>query len=308
MSDTQVWGLTTFQLPGTTQDHAGIQLASGEIRQPELLKPFRGLIEAVAQWTELAPQLQSLDITAAPVVSGAIAVAPLRFPRKLICAGANYHDHLAEMGAPDVPPGCEPFFFFLPPTTTLVASGDVVEIPAGADARVDWEAEMAIIIGRSASNISEEEAPLYVAGYAPFNDITARGYHKRAASIAPPFAFDWCLSKGLDGFCPMGPIVPSWQISDPHDVGVRCTVNGEVKQDGRTQDMIFNLWKLLSYASKHWTLEPGDIIATGTPAGVGARTGTFLRDGDEVIVDLKGWSSVKSTIRCRSSIAEPKVA
>lgn len=308
MIDKQIWGFTTFRLPGSDQDHAGIRLATGEIVQPELLKPFRGFIEAVAQWSEIAASLQSLDMATAPVVKDAVAVAPLRYPRKLICAGANYYDHLAEMGAADVPEGCEPFFFFLPPTTTLVGDGDVVEIPASPEARIDWEAELAVVIGRRASNITRDEAPDYVVGYAPFNDITARGYHKRAVSIAPPFAFDWCASKGLDGFCPMGPVVPAWQVADPHDIGVRCSVNGTVKQSGRTRDMIFDLWKLISYASTFWTLEPGDILATGTPAGVGARSGTFLLDGDEVIVELEGLSSVRSIIRTKAINAAAMVA
>ena len=296
------WSLTTYRDAGSGPDRAGIKLSDGRIVQPDLLARYAGLCEAIDDWDTIAPALQALDVSACPVVESAVELNALRYPRKLICAGANYTDHIAEMGAGGMPDGADPFFFLLPASTTLIASGETVYIPADASAKVDWEAELAVVIGRRATRISKEEAHRHVAGYACFNDITARGYHRREISLAPPFAFDWCGSKGLDGFCPMGAIVPAWAVPDPAALSLRCRVNGELRQDGRTANMIYDIWELIAFASRFWTLEPGDVIATGTPAGVGARTGTFLKPGDEVVVEIEGFPSVRNRIEARSTV------
>jgi 2-keto-4-pentenoate hydratase/2-oxohepta-3-ene-1,7-dioic acid hydratase in catechol pathway len=154
---------------------------------------------------------------------------------------------------------------------------------------VDWEAELAVVIGRGGRGISAASAREHVAGYAIVNDISARGRHKRPAPLAPPFTFDWLGSKGSDSFCPMGPgIAPDWLIDDPHDLAIRCWVNGELKQDGSTRNMLNDSWRLIEAVSAFITLEPGDVIATGTPAGVGVARGEQLADGDEVAIEIAG--------------------
>lgn len=192
-------------------------------------------------------------------------------PSKIVCVGRNYRDHAAELGN-DVP--AEPLLFLKPPSS-LLAPGATVEMPSMSK-RIDFEGELAVVIGKHCRKMAEgEDARQYVRGYTCLNDVTARDIQKSDPQ--------WTRGKGFDTFCPVGPVVTD-EI-DPLSANVSLTtrVNGDAKQHGETRDFIFDIPHLLRYISACMTLEPGDVIATGTPAGVGA-----LNAGDVVEVEIAG--------------------
>lgn len=291
------WSLTTCRDGGGTT-LAAIRRADGTLVVPDPLREYPGLFAVLQDWDTLEPSLRAVDPDALQPVTATEELS-LQHPRKLLCVGANYADHVAEMGVAEVPPGWSPYFFTVPPTTTMVGDGDPVAIPADPAMKIDWEAELAVIIGRGGRDIDPRRALGHVGGYACFNDITARGLLRREVALAPPFAFDWAGSKGLDTFCPTGPVTPAWQVEDPARLGIRCLVNGIVKQDGRTADMITGIADLIAAASRTWTLEPGDVIATGTPSGVGHTRGERLADGDTVRVEITGLAPLSNTVVAR---------
>lgn len=206
---------------------------------------------------------------------------PLIFPSKVICAAANYYDHLEEMKVKNVSrETISPYFFFKPPTTTLVGPGKTIRMPVGSDA-YDWEVELAAIIGRPAKGVSIENALDVVAGYAVSIDLTARDLQLDGGDL---FAMDWYAGKAQDTTCPIGPfITPSAFIPDPQDVDIALSVNGKTRQQANTAGMIYSTAELISAASRFVTLEPGDIILTGSPAGVGHVNRDYLKLGDNVV-------------------------
>jgi len=217
-------------------------------------------------------------------------LAPLRFPPTIYCAGANYMDHAAEMAArEDRPPPPDPHtqglkaWHFLKAPHAVTDPGATVKI-SGYAKNVDWEVELAAVIGRPAKDVSKEKALGYVAGYTIANDLSARDRGRRAnVADASPFKWDWTKHKTFEGSCPLGPwIVPASDIGDPQKLGLKLWVNGVIKQDSNTSDMIFTLAEQIEQLSAGMTLHPGDLILTGTPAGVGAGRGEFLKAGDVV--------------------------
>lgn len=204
-------------------------------------------------------------------------------PRKLICGGANYRDHLAEMGHGDMT--LPRPFAFVKPVNTLLGHGETLRLPAMAK-RVDWEAELAVVIGRRAKGVRGAAACAAIAGYVPFNDISARDWIDEPI---PGVGMDWILHKSFDGFSPLGPLItPAEFIEDPQDLEICLTVNGLVKQDSSTAKMIFGVQQLIEHLATVMTLEPGDVIATGSPAGVGHARGEYLQPGDDVVVSVSG--------------------
>lgn len=189
-------------------------------------------------------------------------------PTKIIALGLNYRDHAEETGFP-IPK--EPLIFLKPPSA-VIGSGDTILIPKDVG-RVDYEAELAIVIGKRCKNISKEEAPNYILGYTCFNDVTARSLQSKDGQ--------WTRSKSFDTFAPVGPWI-STEVN-PLDLSIKLYLNGELRQNSRTSRMIFNVYEIVSFVSRIMTLEPGDIIATGTPSGIGP-----IKDGDEVIVEIEG--------------------
>lgn len=286
MATSGSWSLATYRSDGAA--HAGALLADGTIVACDELLPHRGLMDALADWDAVETRLRDWTPDAARVVEGATLAAPLLYPGKLLCAGANYRSHIAEMGIPiDSLAAVDPFFFVVPSTNTVIGHGESIRIPPSADLRVDWEAELAVVIGRRCRNVTPAEAARHVAGYTILNDVSARGPHRRKAPLAPPFQYDWLASKGQDTFSPMGPgIVPAWQVDDPHALRIRLWVNDDLKQDAVTDDMLADVWELVAYASTLVTLEPGDVIATGSPPGVGMPRGEFLSVGDRVTIEI----------------------
>jgi 2-keto-4-pentenoate hydratase/2-oxohepta-3-ene-1,7-dioic acid hydratase in catechol pathway len=190
-------------------------------------------------------------------------------PSKIIAVGRNYAAHAAEHGA-EVP--AEPLIFLKPPSS-VIGPQQAIVYPEHLSQHVDHEAELAVVIGRRARRVHRAEALAYVLGYTCANDVTARDLQQRDGQ--------WARSKGFDTFCPLGP----WIVTDLDitDIAVRCRVNTDLRQDGRTRDMVFGVDELIAYASAVMTLEPGDLILTGTPAGVGP-----VLPGDRVAVEVEG--------------------
>ena len=205
---------------------------------------------------------------------------PLAIPRpgKIVCVGLNYRDHAAE-GGQDLPKA--PLLFAKWPNT-LIGDGDAVVLPPEST-QVDYEAELGVVIGAKAKRVSERDALDHVAGYICVNDVSARDLQFADGQ--------WTRGKSPDTFCPVGPrLVPREEIADPQALAIRCIVNGEALQDSSTAQMIFSVAEIIAYTSQIITLEPGDLIATGTPAGVGIFRvpKVLLKDGDEVSVEIEG--------------------
>jgi len=202
---------------------------------------------------------------------------------KIICIGQNYRAHAREMNssAPTSP------IIFLKPPSALIADGEIIEAPAELG-RVDHEVELALIIGKRAKNVGERDALSYLSHLAVFNDITARDMQAEARSSGMP----WALSKSMDTFAPMSAPVPIASIDDVHRLELELRVNEEVRQYGRTADMIFPPEKLIAFITRYIALEEGDIIATGTPEGVGP-----LNDGDVVAACIAGVGAVTNKVR-----------
>ena len=208
-------------------------------------------------------------------------------PSKIVCVGRNYAKHAAELGN-DVP--TEPLIFLKPPSS-LIFEGDDIVMPAGAG-RVDFEGEIGVIIGRAARGVSTDEAWDYVESLIPVNDVTARDLQWSDDQ--------WTRAKGFDSFCPVGSAVPLADV-DLAGLDVTTRVNGELRQQGPASDMVFDIPAIIAYVSGIMTLEPGDLIATGTPDGIGP-----LAEGDEVVVEVSGVGSVSNRVvagsQCRSTM------
>jgi 2-keto-4-pentenoate hydratase/2-oxohepta-3-ene-1,7-dioic acid hydratase in catechol pathway len=255
------------------------------------------MLDLLDDWAEAAAVLANLPLADSPPVASAELLAPVIFPRKVLCAGVNYRKHIKEMGG-EVPGGdWEPFFFLKPPSTTVTGPADPIIIRDAEGARYDWEAELAVVIGTGGRDIPRERALQHVAGYCVANDITARGYHRRAEVPAEPFRFDWLAAKAADSSLPLGPgLTPAYLVPDPQDLRLRLWVNGELQQDESTADMICPVDELIAAASRRVTLEPGDVIVTGTPAGVGAARGLYLQHGDVVTVAIDGLGQISNRV------------
>ncbi|MDG2071250.1 MAG: fumarylacetoacetate hydrolase family protein [Pseudomonadales bacterium] len=209
---------------------------------------------------------------------------PLPNPGTLYCAGANYLDHLEEMtGRKPVKEDLDPFFFLKPPASAIVATEATVKIPSYTK-QLDWEAEIAMIIGKQGRDINIEDASDYIAGLTILNDLSARDKMKR---YDVPFLFDWIGQKCFDGSAPTGPwITPFSAVENANNLAIKLWVNDTLHQNSNSNQMIFNLQEQIAYLSRHVTLFPGDIIATGTPAGVGHARGIYLKSGDVVRIAI----------------------
>lgn len=271
-------------LRGTNEAARIVDLARVEPRLPsDMLALLRGGVEmrALAQ-NALDQARQSDEIPLADVT----LQAPLPRPGKIICIGLNYRDHAAESNAklPDVPT------VFAKYDNCVIGHGAAIVIPRVTN-QVDYEAELAFVIGRRARHIAEEDALDYVAGYTIFNDVSARDYQTRTTQ--------WTIGKTFDTFGPMGPaLVTADQVADPQALDLRLTIGGELLQSSNTRNMIFSIRYLIAYLSNVMTLEPGDLISTGTPAGVGMarQPPRFLRAGDVVQVEIQGLGILRNTV------------
>jgi 2-keto-4-pentenoate hydratase/2-oxohepta-3-ene-1,7-dioic acid hydratase in catechol pathway len=290
------WSLATYAAGGTAG--LGVLREDGTLVAPAGLKRWATAMELLADWPAAEPLLRDLDIEDAPPVEADSLLAPLRWPRKVICAGVNYRRHVREMGGEIPADGWRPFFFLKAPTTSVIGPHDPIVVRDAARARYDWEAELAVIIGTAGKDIDAERAVAHVAGYCVANDVTARGYHRRDVVPADAFAYDWFAAKSMEGSLPLGPgLTPAFLVRDPQDLRLRLWVNGELQQDESTADMISPVAELVAAASQVVTLEPGDVIVTGTPSGVGAGRGRYLRGGDVVRVTIDGLGTLENTVK-----------
>jgi 2-keto-4-pentenoate hydratase/2-oxohepta-3-ene-1,7-dioic acid hydratase in catechol pathway len=223
-------------------------------------------------------------------------LVPVLYPSAIFCAGANYFDHLMEMAVVQgIKPGPDPRTSGFKPWHFIKASRSVIETQSTVplpehSGMVDWEAELVAVIGRTARNVSVDKALGYVAGYTVGNDLSARDLSTRPHTPdGSPFKYDWVGHKSFDGACPVGPwIVPAKEIPNPQNLSIRLWVNDVLKQDSHTSKMIFSTAEQIAHLSTQITLHPGDLILTGTPAGVGMARGEFLKPGDEVKVWIEG--------------------
>jgi 2-keto-4-pentenoate hydratase/2-oxohepta-3-ene-1,7-dioic acid hydratase in catechol pathway len=203
-------------------------------------------------------------------------VAPCE-PSKILCVGRNYVEHAKELGneVPKVP------LIFMKPPSSIISNGDAILLPPQST-QVEHEAELVVVLGRPAKNVTAEQAKEYIFGYTIGNDVTARDLQKTDGQ--------WTRAKGFDTFCSFGPWIDT--EFDPSDAVVTCRVNGQMRQMASTRDMVFNVGTLIAYISSVMTLMPGDLIFTGTPAGVGE-----LKNGDETVVEIEGLGVLKNPVR-----------
>lgn len=243
---------------------------------PSLPGSLRELLEAGPE--ALARAAQAADVARDTLDAAAVKLAaPIPNPGKILCIGLNYADHAAESGQPlpDYP------IVFSKYSNTVIGSGDAIILPKVTD-MVDYEAELGFVIGKRGRHISEADALDHVAGYMPINDVSARDYQERVSQ--------WTMGKSFDTFAPMGPaLVTSDEVGDPHKLAIRLWIGDEVLQDSSTSQLIFSIPKLVADISEVMTLEPGDIVSTGTPPGVGAARAPqrFLRAGETCHIEIE---------------------
>ena len=259
-------------------ERAGVVDAKGQVRDLSMLLPDVGP-------AQLSPRtlaaLAAIDIERLPLVeAGARLGCPIANVGKIVCVGLNYRDHAEEAGMA-VPK--EPVLF-MKAITSLSGPNDDVQIPPQSE-KTDWEVELGIVIGTRLKHVKREDAIQHVAGYVLANDVSERAYQTERGG-------QWDKGKSYDTFAPIGPwLVTADEVGDPHALGLWLDVNGERMQDGNTKNFIFDVPTMLSYISEFMTLEPGDLVLTGTPAGVGLEqkpAPKFLRVGDEMRLGITG--------------------
>jgi 2-keto-4-pentenoate hydratase/2-oxohepta-3-ene-1,7-dioic acid hydratase in catechol pathway len=265
-----------------------------------------GLLRA---WDATHPRLlaaaQNIDPGDGVPLAEIELLAPILYPGTLFCAGANYWDHLREMAEvieratgkrPAVVKGKEPWFFLKTTAGSIVGPRAPAQLPSFSQA-VDWEAELGVVIARPTRNISERQALDAVAGYVIVNDLSARDLMKREDAHGAPFLYDWVGQKCFADAAPMGPwLTPAAYVADPGDLSIKLWVNGVLKQNSNTRNMVHSIAEQIAYLSRHLTLQPGDVIATGTPPGVGMPRGEFLKPGDEVRIEIAGCGELVNTM------------
>jgi acylpyruvate hydrolase len=268
---------------------AGIQLGQELVPVAALGAPagsLRGLLHALDADGLAALAARAADADARVALADVRLLAPVPDPEKIVCLGLNYRDHAAEAGQ-EIPAAPMWFAKF---ANSLIGSGEPIVLPPAHADHVDYEAELAVVIGRAALRVSAERALDYVAGAMPFNDVTARDLQ-----FQNPL---WTSGKAIDTFAPCGPaLVTLEEIDDLQSLTLRTRVNGETLQEGTTANQIFAVAEVVAWLSRTMTLLPGDVIATGTPAGVGASKGRFLRGGDSVEVEVEGLGALVNPVR-----------
>ncbi len=285
---------------------ADIALATGKAGDATMHGILNDWKAAQSRLSGLAEKLASGGVPSL-ALSSLNLLAPVHWPVTIYCAGANYSDHVARMAAkqgvkPDANPkdaGLKPWHF-LKPSRNAIGHKEEISV---VSASLDWEIELAAVIGISARNVSVAEALNYVAGYTVANDVSARDLGRRAGMAdTSPFKWDWIGQKCFDGSCPMGPmIIPAAQVGDPMNLKLQLFVNDELKQDSNTSMMIFNIADQIAHLSTRNTLHPGDVICTGTPCGVGAEEGVFLKAGDVMRVEIEKVGTLVNRVKSTTS-------
>lgn len=279
--------------------HQGIEQLAAQLPDGRLL-PVAGLGSRLpstmadliaggdASLSAVRQALPGASASAGVAASDVTVLAPIARPGKLVAVGLNYHDHAREGGAE---PPAEPMLF-CKFTTSIIGPGATIEWDPALTASVDLEAELGVVIGRTARRVSEADALSYVFGYTCVNDVSARDLQKADKQFV--------RAKSLDTFGPMGPVITtSDDIPDPQHLAIRAILNGVAVQDSNTSEMVFSVASIVAFCSRAFTLEPGDVIATGTPAGVLVyqQPPNRLRDGDVVTIDIEGIGALTNPCR-----------
>ncbi|XP_015667003.1 fumarylacetoacetate hydrolase domain-containing protein 2 [Protobothrops mucrosquamatus] len=274
--------LVQFQAKGSTEARIGLEERDGgdvvdlNAFDPSLPRTMRAFLEAGEAALAAARRAQQSGCPPLPRSEVAL-LAPITSPDKVICVGMNYVDHCLEQNV-KIPK--EPIIFSKF-SSSIVGPYDAIIHPGETD-EVDWEVELAFVIGKKGKHIQESDAIAHVAGFMVAHDVSARDWQMRNGK-------QWLLGKTFDTFCPLGPaLVTKDSVSDPHNLGIRCRVNGELVQNGSTNQMIFKTEALVAWVSQFVTLYPGDVFLTGTPPGVGffRKPPIFLKRGDEVQCEI----------------------
>ena len=272
----------------------------GRIDQSETkISPISGVTDMFGAIERIAEIRTKADDTQAISIADVTLLAPIPEPhRNIFCVGKNYRDHAREFSNSGYEAGAvkgaeidsHPAVF-TKPANTVVGPNDVVQLHAHITSSVDYEAELALVIGKEGRDIKKEHAYDHIFGYTIVNDVTARDRQRNHKQ--------WFLGKALDTFCPMGPWIATSDELDPENLDVKCWVNGELRQNANTRDLIFDIPSLLATISAGLTLKPGDVIATGTPAGVGLgfNPPKFLRPGDKVSISISHLGTLTNTFQ-----------
>jgi 2-keto-4-pentenoate hydratase/2-oxohepta-3-ene-1,7-dioic acid hydratase in catechol pathway len=280
------FGRPGAEKPGVLDDHGRLLDASAAFHDYDESFFANGGLTRLQSWLEAEHE-------SAPLVADAVRLGPpIARPSKIVCVGLNYRDHAEES---KLPLPTEPVLFFKA-TTSLAGPYDDVIIPRGSS-KLDWEVELAVVIGRKASYVDRAEAAQYIAGYVLHNDYSERSFQLERSG-------QWAKGKSADTFAPLGPwLVTADDLPNVHDLRLWLTVNGTLRQDGTTRDLVFDVPALVSYISQFMTLLPGDVISTGTPAGVGLGMSppTYLVPGDVVELGIDGLGSARQTVRAYES-------
>ena len=282
--------LVTFSAGGTAR--VGIVVGDGivDVSRHVPAAPT-DMIEMIARWAEWEPKLKALAAASADVsLSAAKLAAPVLQPKKIFAIGLNYADHCAESGL-EIP---KDQVWFSKAVTSVNGPYDAVELPA-VSTHLDHECEMVAVIGKRCRNVPRERAPEVVFGYCAGNDVSVRDWQLRTTQ--------WTIGKSFDTHGPIGPwITTADEVGDPHTLGIRCLVNGEQRQKSNTRHLVFNVYAQIEYLSKAVTLEPGDLIFTGTCGGVGLahKPPRWLKEGDLVRVEIDKLGAIENRVRAGS--------
>lgn len=260
------------------------------------------ITEAISQWECFSAEIEAFAVQAEPLAmqgdifpinKSCTILAPFK-PSTIFGTASNYHEHAEEMNTilaakPDSSP-----YVFMKANTSVVGTHANVILPPETQ-KLDWEVELGVVIGKKARRIKKEDALDYIAGYTVVNDISARDLNHRTDY---PFKHDWFRGKSWDTFCPMGPtFVPKSCVEDTHNVKLALFLNGKQMQNGNTSELIWDVFEQIEYLSSILTLQPGDVIMTGTPAGVGKGIGLFLKNGDVLEASAEGIGTISNTIK-----------
>lgn len=271
--------------PGLLLDDAIVDLSS---LAPDLLR----LLQSGPTWLDAIRSLAGTPSAMRHELGAVRLLAPIARPGKLLCLAGNYDEHLREGGAAVVPKTERNAWLFLKPSTTIIGPNQPLVLPSNLSDEIDWECELAVVIGTHIPRMqaTADRALKYVAGYTIFNDISARSIiHDTGRHDQFRDRFhDWLHGKWFDTFGPMGPCIATVDdVPDPQNLRIELRLNGEPRQDSTTANMVFTVAELIAFTNRFVTLEPGDVISTGTPSGVGKTSGRFLRPGDIMEAEIE---------------------
>jgi 2-keto-4-pentenoate hydratase/2-oxohepta-3-ene-1,7-dioic acid hydratase in catechol pathway len=302
--------IATFAINGTSR--LGLVMGESVIDLPTALDLPDDMLRLIRSWNdEFASHLQQATTRPDELANALYDRKQIRFrapverPGKIICLAGNYREHIIESGyvAP-VESDLITQQLFLKPATALIGDGDEIAISSN-NVTVGWETELAVVVGKRGRDIPAAEALEHVFGYTILNDISERGLNSQLENRRKRELdgfFDWLAGKWFDGFAPCGPwIVTADEIIDPHNLNIKLWVNGHIKQEGNTCDMIFRIPEQIAYISSIMTLEPGDIISTGTPVGAGIGGKASLKVGDELVCEIENVGVLKNRVVSRKT-------